>query len=501
MVISASANRADNFSRFTKGLLDRIPFLKPLKPNKTRGDRDSFISFDVAGKELSHTPSVRSLGINGQLTGSRADIIIADDIEIPGNSSTQDSREKLINSTHEFVNIIKPGGKIIYLGTPQTEESVYTTIKESGGYTTKIWPAVYPKDPIKYEGMLDEFIIEDLEEDPLLAGRPVDPLRFDEIELETRKAEIGSKDFALQYMLDTTLSDLDKYPLKLRDLIVTEVDKDKAPLELTWGYGEDRKYREIPRVGHRGDAFYRPSYVDKSWHKYDTKILAVDPSGRGADETAFCVMGKLGDKLYLLDFGGFTGGYENETLEKLGELAADYKVSKVIIESNFGDGMFTKLLTPVILKHHSCGIEEVSNRTQKEKRIIDTLEPLMNRHKLVVNLESLMHDIDSTYRRQEGSSFQYSMFYQMTRLTYDKGSLPHDDRVDSLAMAVAYFRDYMDIDGDKAKQKYQESLVEEMLNEFASNNTKSVFKSNPWEDSSDPVKKLSHEYTNSDYKY
>ena len=64
-----------------------MPILLHLKP---KGDqRQSKISFDVAPALASHQPSVKSLGITSQLTGSRADLIIADDIETSGN--TQDT--------------------------------------------------------------------------------------------------------------------------------------------------------------------------------------------------------------------------------------------------------------------------------------------------------------------------------------------------------------------------------------------------------------------------
>lgn len=93
MIISASKERADSFSIFTRRLIEEVPLLHHLRP-KT-GQRDSVISFDVGPATADQAPSVKSVGITGQLTGSRADIIIADDVEIPSNSATQIQREKL----------------------------------------------------------------------------------------------------------------------------------------------------------------------------------------------------------------------------------------------------------------------------------------------------------------------------------------------------------------------------------------------------------------------
>ncbi|WP_270994138.1 phage terminase large subunit, partial [Listeria seeligeri] len=99
----------------------------------------SNLAFDVGPAQPDQSPSVKSVGINGQLTGSRADTIIADDIEVPKNSMTVVQREKLAELVKEFDAVLKPGGEIIYLGTPQTEESLYNKLPERG-YVIRIWP-------------------------------------------------------------------------------------------------------------------------------------------------------------------------------------------------------------------------------------------------------------------------------------------------------------------------------------------------------------------------
>ena len=119
LVVSASKTRADDFSTFTLRLIHEVPFLAHLKP--TDKQRFSKISFDVGPAPASHAPSVKSLGITSQLTGSRADIIVGDDVEVPTNSATQTMREKLAEQVKEFDAILKPldDSKILFLGTPQ----------------------------------------------------------------------------------------------------------------------------------------------------------------------------------------------------------------------------------------------------------------------------------------------------------------------------------------------------------------------------------------------
>ena len=80
LVVSASKNRSDDFSTFTLRIIQEIPILQGLKPSENQ--RFSKIAFDVGPAPASHAPSVKSLGISSQLTGSRADIIVADDVEI-----------------------------------------------------------------------------------------------------------------------------------------------------------------------------------------------------------------------------------------------------------------------------------------------------------------------------------------------------------------------------------------------------------------------------------
>ena len=142
LVVSASKTRADDFSTFTQRLISEMPMLQHLIPRDNQ--RHSKISFDVAPALASHAPSVKSMGITGQLTGSRADLIIADDVESANNSQTQLMRDRLSETVKEFDAIIKPDvGRIIFLGTPQTEMSLYNTLEERG-FKTKIWTALYP---------------------------------------------------------------------------------------------------------------------------------------------------------------------------------------------------------------------------------------------------------------------------------------------------------------------------------------------------------------------
>ena len=94
-IVSAGKDRADANAIFVKRIIMTLPFLAHLKPNTSKGNRDTMNLFDVAPAVPDISPSVKSVGIYGQITGSRADLLIADDIEIPSNSGTQVQRDKL----------------------------------------------------------------------------------------------------------------------------------------------------------------------------------------------------------------------------------------------------------------------------------------------------------------------------------------------------------------------------------------------------------------------
>jgi len=464
MVVSASKSRADDFSTFTQRIITELPICQHLVAKD--GQRWSKIAFDVAPAKASGSPSVKSVGVTGQLTGSRADVIIADDVEIPNNSMTHMMREKLGETVKEFDAVLKPDGKIMYLGTPQNEMSLYNALL-TRGYDMRVWPARYPtleRSEKAYGGRLAprlyDYIQTNLE---AVYGLPTDPQRFDDTDLLERELSYGRSGFALQFMLDTSLSDANKYPLKLSDLLVYSCDKDTAPEKLV--YGIFKPLPELPNVGLAGDKFYAPEEtIGRA--EYQGSVLAIDPSGRGSDETAYAVVKMLNGFLHVVDAGGMEGGYSSDTLQGLCDLAKIHKVNMVLVESNFGDGMFTELLKPYLLNTHPVTVEEVRHSKQKEHRIIDTLEPVMNQHRLVIDPKVIQKDYNSTQHMPPDKAAKYMLTYQMTRITKQRGALAHDDRLDVLAMAVQYWVDQMAADADKQIASRKEELLETELEKF-----------------------------------
>jgi len=462
LVVSANKDRATAFSTFTKRLIAEVPELQHLQPDPQKNQRDSVEAFDVGPARAHQAPSVKSAGIFGQITGSRANIIIADDIEVPKNSYTPGMRERLAEAIKEFSAIILPGdtSRIIYLGTPQTEASLYNVLPERG-FKVRIWPARYPDNDwlLAYVDKVAPWIKERLDNKEKTVGDPVDPDRFNELDLIEREGDYGRTGFALQFMLDTRLSDDLKFPLKHRDLIVTDVDPEKAPVKLSYGSDPVLMHKDLPLVGFTGDCYFRPFFISKDeWQNYQGSVLAIDPAGRGKDETGYAVVKMLYGRLFVTECSGFLGGYEEPNLRKLAMVAKKHRVNHILVESNFGDGMWTRLFSPILNKIYPVTVEEVKHTFQKELRIIDTLEPVMNQHKLVISPDVI--------RKDATADLHYQLMYQMSRITRERGALGHDDRLEALAMAVGYWVEEMGVDSDTAHDQYQEHLTDQELEEF-----------------------------------
>ena len=444
MIISASKERADNMSIFLQKLIIETPWLKHLQP-KSDDSRWSRISFDVLCSPH-QAPSVKSVGITGQLTGSRADLMILDDIEVPGNSMTEMMREKLLQLCTEAESILTPkeDSRIMYLGTPQTVFTVYRKLAERN-YRPFVWPARFPRSLSNYEGLIAPQLQEDID-NGADKWDVTDPDRFNDEDLIEREAAMGRSNFMLQFMLDTSLSDAEKFPLKMADLIVTSVNPDTAPDSIVWCSDPRNCIKDLPTVGLPGDYFYSPMQLQGEWLPYQETICSVDPSGRGTDETAAAFISQRNGFLYLHEMRAYRDGYSDNTLLDILRGCKKFNVTKLVIETNFGDGIVAELFKKHLLQtKQGIDVEEIRATVRKEQRIIDTMEPILNQHRLVVDRSVVDWDYNSNKDAAPESRLLYMLFYQMSRMCREKGAVKHDDRLDCLSQGIQYFTDAMSI--------------------------------------------------------
>lgn len=71
-------------------------------------------------------------GVKSNVTGGRATEVENDDVEVPSTSDSEDKRDKLKSLLGEQTHILKPGGRILYVGTPHTFDSIYMREIEQG---------------------------------------------------------------------------------------------------------------------------------------------------------------------------------------------------------------------------------------------------------------------------------------------------------------------------------------------------------------------------------
>lgn len=464
LIISAGGTQANEISTLIVRMIQTMEELECMRPDRLNGDRTSVEAFDVhyTLKGVDKSPSVACVGITGNLQGKRADLLIADDVESAKNSMTATMRAQLLHLTLDFTSICQ-AGRIVYLGTPQTMESIYNTLP-SRGFLVRIWPGRYPTPAqvSNYSGHLAPLIARRLVGDPSLGqgggylgdqGKPIDPILLDEEALQKKERDQGPSYFQLQHMLNTRLLDSMRYPLKPDNLIVMRLQGPLYPLAVTRGFGGSA-LRPFSSCSFSFN-MSAPHTISDEVSKLQGTMMYVDPAGGGknGDETGYAVTGFLNSNIYLLDCGGLPGGYNSEHMVELAKIAARWEVNTVVIEKNMGYGAFKEVWLPTLRQYHECKVEDDYVTGQKEKRIIATLEPVIARGSLIVNEDIIASDDKQAARQGHVNNQVFSLFFQLARLTAERGALVHDDRLDAVEGAVRYWQSLLAQDQQKAIEK------------------------------------------------
>lgn len=475
LIISAGDKMAKEISNWIIQIISGMDELACMRPDRNRGDRASVEAYDVhqdlKGPEKS--PSVACVGITSNLQGKRADVLIADDVESQKNAATAEMRDRLTHLTRDFTSICSKGD-IIYLGTPQSAESIYNALP-SRGFAIRIWPGRYPteEEERNYGLFLAPLIKDAMERDPTLRtgggitglrGKPTDSVILGEEILVKKEIDQGAAYFQLQHMLDTRLSDQERYPLKVSKLVFMSVPATSMPIKVN--YLADPSNRiNLPTDYPLTDLMYSAASFGTEFGAFQGTNMYVDPAGGGqnGDETAYAVTKFIAGKVVLVDIGGVPGGLGDSSLDALTAIAVKWKPNHIAIEKNFGNGALSQVWTPTLLKKHKCEIEDVWESGQKELRIIDTLEPVIGTHRLIVDERLILQDWKSVQGYPAERRASYSLFAQMARITRDRGALYHDDRLDALAGSVRYWIESLSQDEHMAQVAAQRKSYEELM--------------------------------------
>lgn len=447
LVLSNTQGKAIDFVSQARKILSVVPYCQYMIPRDE--DKDNALGFNLAVRtKFTQDLNCAARGITGQITGLHADRVVLDDIEISGKNETPVGKEALLKKLAELESIRNKNSRVIFLGTPHYQDSIYNTLKES--YPMIKYPAEMPDITLPYEveDVAPWVLGLDLE-----AGEATQPERFNKDELGSRRAKIGPSHYALQYKLVTSLADADRYPLKLRDLIVMDLDPELGPDKIIW-QGQN-PMKDIPSFGMSGDHVCDPMFISNKYIKYQHSHLCIDPSGRGTDETGICISSVLSGVIFVHELLGIQGGYDDHVLAKIAKLVNEYQIPLVRVESNFGDGLFTKVLIPYLInKCGKVGVEEYRVKGQKELRIISTLEPVISMHRLVMARKAMKDQTNQI---------------QLTRLHSGRGALKHDDRVDVLAAAVEFYKSHMSLDTERASEDIKDKEWKKRIHDWANN--------------------------------
>lgn len=467
LIVSAGGDQATDIATLIVRIIMNMDVLACLRPDKAAGDRTSVEGFDIhhSLKGIDKSASVDCIGIDANLQGRRADLLIPDDIESSKNSATPTQRAKLLHLTKDFTSI-NQSGRIIWLGTPQTMESIYNSLP-GRGVVTRIWPGRYPTAEQRehYGSSLAPLIAQRLALHPEFArgggllgdqGQPVDPELLDEETLQKKERDQGTAYFQLQHMLNTAMMDAMKHPLKSERLTVIEAAGGHFPLSIVRGMTQANL--KDYAVHEHGFKLALPHDISRETAKLQQVVCYIDPAGGGqnADETAYAIGGFLNGNVYLLAVGGIPGGYTEDKLDTLALRIKPYEAMGngplvVKIEKNMGFGAFRAVFTPILRKHcPSAGIEDDLVSGNKEARIIKTLEPVMGRGSLIVTEQAVRHDLETSSLYAPALRLTYSFFYQLAKISLVRNALVHDDRLDAVEGLVRHFNEALAL--DQAKQ-------------------------------------------------
>lgn len=476
LVVSKSAEHAREVVQFCRKCLNTVPFLRHLKPRP--GSKDAGHAFSLGPAGESKQPSIRAIGVDGQLEGNRAHIIIADDVETDDNALTVQSRAKLAERVNEFGAILykpeesAPGAtpirrRIIYVGTYHHEfDSLYLKL-DTRGVRFRTWPLCYPLANERTLNLAPE-IAEALADNPALAGRCVFGHRLDDAYLAKEKAR-GRRYWSMQLMLLLPGKDGTLNRLNLSDFIVMDVDPQLAPPHVVWGTMDSSgstALEDIPTMGLGDERLHRPAFIPQERIPYRTTVAFIDPAGSGADETAVAIVGVLGGLFHIKLVRGILtaqefDGNSAKAVESIAKDLQRHGATRVVYESNIDPfGAYGAMLRNALTAAgHLCTVEAIHQSTRKEPRMFGVLHTLLSQRRLVIDRRSIVPD---PHKPPE-----YQLQTQIARLTDERGCLIRDDRIDALAGALGTLdQDLADTPNDAASRdhtRHVEADIERLL--------------------------------------
>ena len=134
--------------------------------------------------------------------------------------------------------------------------------------------------------------------------------------------------------------------------------------------------------------------------------------------------------------------------------------------------MFEALLQPYLRNEYKCTTELVRQTTNKHRRILDTLEPLISQHRIIIDANVIKNDYEGTnelYPPEQ--ALKYQLFYQISRLQKGANTLAQDDRIDAMQIACQYWQKQLAKDQEQAYKDRKEDMLNMELDKYYGSNS------------------------------
>jgi hypothetical protein len=439
--------------------------------------------------------SLEGHGIDSKMTGIRADYLIFDDIEIRENTTTPEMRSDLEAKYYGCMKLGESGSQPItkITGTPWHRESLYYKIgakhkfdidgnkpgTEKKYQTMFVFPALYPsKEQLAdYQGLLDPTIEKEILSDSVKAFDSIDPVLVKKEDILSGLDGTLEKrlDVFMNYLMNPFLSSTQALAFPLSSLgVLTYETKNRYKHPIAVADQPHCAKKSLTPFHTFGQQLYvtqwdqtNPAQIIPQW-----RVMVIDPAGRSnntiegedldTDETAMCIMAVVNGKFVIEKVDGWTDGFGECTLEQLARAYSDYECDEVIVEENYGGGMFGQLLSQTFQR---LGIPAskrgIKNSSNKQRRIHEALQSVLGSKVLFITEKAAVEDTQKYVEELDPSKkvqrLHYSFLHQLCNFQLQDGgsksTLVHDDRLDAVAEAILQLRRWQSLGEDPSSEK------------------------------------------------
>lgn len=351
----------------------------------------------VHGATDARNASMYAKGILSNVTSARADECQNDDVEVPRNIQTPEGREKLRYRLGEQTHILVPGGRKLFIGTPHTHDSIYDEQARLGAdcLTIRMFESEHRIEAASERRYVVPFIPDmvfsgigehtrllvegkdfEIEGRVVVFARPpkslVDfyagsawPERFTPAEMLKRRRETR------------TINEWDsQYQLHSKPVTNTRLDPERITVydvEPAFRTANGETVMTLGGVRIVGAAFR----WDPASGKLTSDVSAValclqDDSGRRYLHRVERLVGDIAE--FADDGKEIVGGQ----VAQICDLVKQFQIPRVTVETN-GIGKFAPATLKAALKQRGlqCGVKEHPETGNKNKRMLEALEPLL----------------------------------------------------------------------------------------------------------------------------